>query len=162
MNTKKDTISKKAKELGFQLIGYTNPIINQKDKKRYKVFFLDKNFHGEMNWLNRQYKLKSNPNKLWKNVRTILILGINYAPKENPKKFDYEKNKANISVYARNKDYHTVIKQKLIILQKYLDEKFSIKSKCFVDSSPVMEKTLAQYAGLGWIGKHTNLVSKKK
>ncbi len=160
MNTKKDTISKKAKELGFQLIGYTNPIINQKDKKRYKVF-LDKNFHGEMNWLNRQYKLKSNPNKLWKNVRTILILGINYAPKENPKKFGYEKNKANISVYARNKDYHTVIKQKLIILQKYLDEKFSIKSKCFVDSSPVMEKTLAQYAGLGWIGKHTNLVSKK-
>ena len=114
-----------------------------------------------MNWLNKQYELKSKPKKLWKNVKTILILGINYAPKENPKKFGYEKNKANISVYARNKDYHTVIKQKLIILQKYLDEKFSIKSKCFVDSSPVMEKTLAQYAGLGWIGKHTNLVSKK-
>ena len=123
---------------------------------------MDKNFRGEMNWLNRQYKLKSNPNKLWKNVRTILILGINYAQKENPKKFDYEKNKANISVYARNKKRlsHSH-KTKINYFTKYLDEKFSIKSKCFVDSSPVMEKTLAQYAGLGWIGKHTNLVSKK-
>ena len=73
-----------------------------------------------MNWLNKQYELKSKPKKLWKNVKTILILGINYAPKENPKILDYEKNNTNISVYARNKDYHAVIK-KLIILQKYLD-----------------------------------------
>ena len=160
MNTKKYTISKKAKKLGFQLVGFTNPIINKKDKQRYKVF-LDKNFHGEMNWLKKQYEFKSNPNKLWKNVKTILILGINYAPKENPKKFNNENNKGNISVYARNKDYHTVIKKKLFVLQKYLDDEFSIKSKCFVDSSPVLEKALAQYAGLGWIGKHTNLVSKE-
>ena len=160
MNTKKYTISKKAKELGFQLIGFTEPKIDAKETNRYKNY-LESNYHGDMKWLEKQFELKNKPKKLWEGVKTILILGINYGPGFNPQLTNLKKNIANISVYARNNDYHFVIKNKLEALKRFLDENFSIKSKYFVDSSPVFEKTLAQHAGLGWVGKHTNLVSQK-
>lgn len=160
MNTKKYTIIKKAEDLGFFLAGFTKPYIDEKETTRYK-YFLDKNYQGDMKWLEKHFETKNDPKKLWSEVKSILILGINYGPGLNPIIFNKNTDMANISVYARNKDYHRLIKDKLKILQNFIQKEFSIKSKYFVDSSPVFEKKLAMNAGLGWIGKHTNLVSKE-
>jgi len=160
MKTKKYSITKKVKEIGFDLFGFTRPIVIQKDKKNYR-FFLDNNYHGQMTWLEKHFEKKINPKKLWKKTKSILVLGLSYSPDENP--FHYNENKCigNISIYARNRDYHSVIKEKLKKLQDFLNNSLSIESRSFVDSAPVFEKSLAQQAGLGWIGKHTNLVSRK-
>ena len=157
MITKKYRIIEKAKDLGFELAGFTKPEISSIDKKNYKLF-LKKNYHGDMKWLERHYEKKVNPKVLWDKVKCILVLGINYSQKINSS--SRSSSKGNISIYAKNKDYHYVIKKKLQILKVFLEKEFKIDSKIFVDSSPVFEKPLAQSAGIGWIGKHTNLVSK--
>ena len=160
MKTKKSIISKKAKELGFDLIGFTKKSIKNIHKVNLKKF-LEKNHHGEMKWLEKHYEKKIEPEKLWNEVRTIVVLGLNYGPQENPIIDNEKKEKANISVYAKNKDYHLVIEEKLRELKKWISDYYKIDSKFFVDKYPVFEKPIAQMAGLGWIGKHTNLVSKK-
>ena len=134
MNTKKYTISKKAKELGFQLIGFTEPKIDAKETNRYKNY-LESNYHGDMKWLEKQFELKNKPKKLWEGVKTILILGINYGPGFNPQLTNLKKNIANISVYARNNDYHFVIKNKLEALKRFLDENWDLDSVPFLTNA---------------------------
>tara|TARA_X000000950_G_scaffold280962_3_gene376627 strand:+ start:430 stop:768 length:339 start_codon:yes stop_codon:yes gene_type:complete len=111
MKTKKYSITEKAHEVGFDLVGFTRPKVNKKVIANYKKF-LDKNYNGQMNWLERHFEKKINPKKLWRKTKTILVLGLNYSPKTNPLYNNHNKNIANISVYARNKDYHDVIKKK--------------------------------------------------
>ena len=89
-----------------------------------------------------------------------MVVGQNYSPLSNPLKLNSKKNKANISVYASNEDYHIVIKEKLKKIQCWLKNKLKLESRIFVDSSPILEKYFAQKANLGWQGKHTNIVSK--
>ena len=158
MNTKKYRIIEKVKELGFELVGFTKPEISLTEKQNYELF-LKKNYHGEMKWLERHYEKKVNPKILWDKVKCILVLGINYSQEINSSVKAL--SKGNISIYAKNKDYHDVIKKKLQNLKLFLQKNFKIESKVFVDSSPVFEKPIAQSAGIGWIGKHTNLVSKE-
>ena len=160
INKKKKLIIDKSLELGFSIIRFSRPKIENHIKSNYKIF-LSKNYHCQMKWMERHFKIKNNPEKLWKEVKSIIILGSNYAPEKNPLVDNSKKKNANISVYARNKDYHTVIKKKLRIFKSWLNDTLKIDAKLFVDTAPIYEKPLAQASGIGWQGKHTNIVSKK-
>ena len=160
MYSKKKFIIDKAINLGFDVIRFTEPLISRKNRENLD-FFIQKNYFGEMLWMKRHYEKKIDPKKLWDKVKTIVVLGINYGPDFNPLIKNKTKEKVNISIYAQNKDYHLVIRNKLQKLIYLIDKKFSSNSKFFIDTAPVYEKPLAQKSGLGWHGKHTNIVSKK-
>lgn len=146
--------------------------------------FLDLGRHASMDWMETTAERRKSPFTLWPDVRSIILLGMNYGPDTDPMKSLALRDKATISVYARNRDYHDIIKGKLKELAGKVvaqgkrqdrvrdetegrdetgprDEKGARDVKVFVDTAPVMEKPLAQQAGLGWQGKHTNLVSKQ-
>ncbi len=123
--------------------------------------------HGDMDWMAQTAERRADPRVLWPEVRSIIVLAMNYGPEENP--FDARKSAprdaGEISVYARHRDYHDVIKGKLKTLAQWLMKEgaqgHAAGVKVFVDTAPVMEKPLAQAAGLGWQGKHSNLVSRE-
>jgi epoxyqueuosine reductase len=123
--------------------------------------FVAAGHHGTMTWMEETLERRSAPTALWPEARSVIVLGMNYGPDEDPRALLAQKSAGNISVYARNRDYHDVIKGKL----KEIAGKFAARSgaavKVFVDTAPVMEKPLAAKAGLGWQGKHTNLVSRE-
>jgi len=160
MNNLKKKIRKKIIDLGFDIIGFTKPIVEKKCSDEFKEF-IDKNHHGEMKWLERHYEKKKNPKKIWDKVKTIIVIGLNYAPKENPLKINEFKDVANISVYAKNRDYHEVISKKLNLFKDWFSQRLGSDCKIFVDTAPVMEKYFAKKTQIGWLGKHTNIVSKK-
>ncbi len=160
MKDLKKRISNEILNRGFDVVGFSNIKIDSRTKSNY-LNFLKNNYHGEMKWLERHYSKKINPKLIWNDVKTILVVGQNYSPLSNPLKLNSKKNKANISVYASNEDYHIVIKEKLKKIQCWLKNKLKLESRIFVDSSPILEKYFAQKANLGWQGKHTNIVSKK-
>ena len=114
-----------------------------------------------MNWLESRAEFRADPKKLWVEAKSILILGSNYHFNANSLSLLGEKNKGIISVYARGRDYHLSIKKKLKAFSRWLVENHECQIKYFVDTAPVMEKPLAMQAGIGWQGKHTNIVSKK-
>ena len=113
-----------------------------------------------MKWLEYHRETKEDPKKIWNKVKTIIVVGQNYSPGFNPLKENYNKNNANISVYAQNVDYHLIIQKKLNHFIKWFNSRLKLKVKTFVDTAPVFEKPLAQKAGLGWQGKHTNIVER--
>ena len=112
-----------------------------------------------MNWLSDTLERRLQPQNMWKEAKTAIILGTNYGPKNNPLNKLKNKSSGNISIYAQNKDYHKIIKGKLKNLASWIVSKTQGEIKVFVDTAPLMEKPLAEAAGLGWQGKHTNLVS---
>ncbi len=122
--------------------------------------FLRHNYHGTMDWLADTADRRGDPRVLWSDVRSVVVFGMNYGPGEDPRDILGQTDRGAISVYARNRDYHDVIKGKL----KEVATRFAARAgedvKVFVDTAPVMEKPLAEQAGLGWQGKHTNLVSR--
>lgn len=124
------------------------------------ALYLENGFHGSMEWMVDTYERRSDPLKLWSDVRSIIMVAAPYGPDHNPLENTQKQNIGNISVYARGKDYHDVIKGAL----KRMAGSFAVRAhaqvKVFTDTAPVMEKPLAMAAGLGWQGKHTNLVSK--
>ena len=152
-------IKNKAEELGFGQVGITN-LNGFKFYEKKLDEFINKKFYGEMKWLKEKKNIRKNPKFIWKEAKSALVLGINYGPDKNPIKGLKKKEKGYISVYSRRKDYHKIIKSKLKLLASYLQKESDAKVKIFVDTAPLMEKPLAQAAGLGWIGKHSNLVSK--
>jgi epoxyqueuosine reductase len=117
--------------------------------------------HGTMAWMEETRERRAAPTTLWPEAKSVIMLGMNYGPEQDPRKLLEKPDAGNISVYARNRDYHDVVKGKL----KEMAGKFAARSgadvKVFVDTAPVMEKPLAAKAGLGWQGKHTNLVSRE-
>lgn len=113
-----------------------------------------------MGWLAARADQRSHPQTLWAEARSVIVVGLSYAPMDDPLAVTTQRNKGAISVYARNRDYHDVIKGKLKHLGQFLVSRFGCGLKVFVDTAPVMEKPLAQNSGLGWQGKHTNLVSR--
>ncbi|WGJ16516.1 tRNA epoxyqueuosine(34) reductase QueG [Methylocapsa sp. D3K7] len=116
---------------------------------------------GEMDWLSSKQQRRSDPRTLWPESKSIILLGMNYGPNADPLAGLAQKSAANISVYARHRDYHDLIKGRLKLLGAWLAaEAKGAELKVFVDTAPVMEKPLAQAAGLGWAGKHSNLVSR--
>ena len=156
----KNIIQKKSKEFGFDIMKVTDPKINKEDNI-YMKEFLDKNYHGDMDWLKKNIERRMSPKKIWEDTKSIIILGVNYGPDHNPMKNLESKEIGNISVYARGNDYHDIIKKNLKQFGRWIVSETNSEIKVFIDTAPIMEKPLAQRAGLGWQGKHTNLVSKK-
>lgn len=156
----KKEIKAQAKNHGFSLARITSPNSIPQAKKSL-IDFLKNGFHGQMDWLEKRSSWRSNPKELWPEVSSIIMVTENYTPEEDVlegiKKTDF----GNISVYAHGHDYHDVMKKRLKRYGRWLVSRTNAKIKVFVDTAPVMEKPLAQMAGLGWQGKHTNLVSRE-
>ncbi len=123
--------------------------------------FLAAGAHGDMGWMARNAERRGDPHALWPDVRSIVILGVNYGPPEDPLAILNQRLRGAISVYAQGDDYHEVIKPRLKRLGRWLIDNAGGDIKVFVDTAAVMEKPLAEAAGLGWQGKHTNLVSRE-
>jgi epoxyqueuosine reductase len=123
--------------------------------------FLDAGHHGQMSWMAERTGWRGDPAALWPEARSVIMLAENYGPEDDPMALLDRPDRGAISVYARNKDYHDVVKKRLKRLARWLlAEAGDGEVKVFVDTAPVMEKPLGQAAGLGWQGKHTNLVSR--
>ena len=122
--------------------------------------FLAAGAHGDMGWMANAER-RGEPRVLWPDVRSIVMLGINYGPDDDPLAILKERTRGAISVYARGDDYHDLIKSRLKQIGRWLIDRAGGDVKVFVDTAPVMEKPLAAAAGLGWQGKHTNLVSRQ-
>ena len=158
-DTLKNTIKSQALECGFSAAMITSPEAIPEAKERLEIF-LRNGFQGQMEWLEKRKDWRSNPKKLWSNVRSIIMLTENYTPKDDVLSGLKRTECGNISVYAHGNDYHNLMKKRLKKYGGWLVNKTGAEIKVFVDTAPVMEKPLAQTAGLGWQGKHTNLVSR--
>ncbi len=123
--------------------------------------YLDSGRQGDMAWLARDRDRRRDPRGLWPEARSVIVLGVNYGPDADPLEVLGRPDRGAISVYAAGKDYHDIIKRRLKALGRWLAAETGQPLKVFVDTAPVMEKPLAQSAGLGWQGKHTNLVSRE-
>ncbi|WP_269714925.1 tRNA epoxyqueuosine(34) reductase QueG [Caulobacter sp. NIBR2454] len=155
----KDLIRAKALELGFDLCGFAAVDEPWLAGERLKTFVFE-GLHGTMGWMEETLERRSHPTAMWTDARSAVVLGMNYGPDVDPLAALADRDRAAISVYAQGDDYHDVIKKRLKLLAGWIVERFGGEVKVFVDTAPLMEKPLAEKAGLGWQGKHTNLVSR--
>ena len=156
----KIALVREAKALGFDSIGVTTPDAIGTAGQYFREF-LARGGHGDMDWLAANPERRTDPRVLWPGVRSIVMLGVNYGPSDDPLALLVERTRGAISVYAQGDDYHDVIKKRLKALARWLSTATGDEVKVFVDTAAVMEKPLAQAAGIGWQGKHTNLVSRE-
>jgi epoxyqueuosine reductase len=156
----KTALSSEALALGFDCIGVAAPDAIAQAAKHFREF-LEAGAHGEMDWLARNPERRTDPRGLWADVRSVIMLGVNYGPEDDPLAILQARSKGAISVYAQGDDYHDLIKKHLKTLARWLVAAAPCEVKVFVDTAAVMEKPLAQAAHLGWQGKHTNLVSRE-
>jgi len=156
----KAALAGEARALGFDCLGITGPE-RIADAGQFLHAFLELGAHGDMDWLAVRPERRADPRQLWPDVRSIIMLGVNYGPDENPLAVLAQRTRGAISVYAKGDDYHDLIKKRLKALARWLIATSGGEVKVFVDTAAVMEKPLAQTAGLGWQGKHTNLVSRE-
>jgi epoxyqueuosine reductase len=153
-----DLIRAEALALGFDLCRFAT-IAETWPAGARLAEFVDAGRHGEMNWLAETFQRRTHPRAMWADARSAIVLGMNYGPDHDPLAVLAESSRAAISVYAQGDDYHDLIKGKLKALARWLQFRFGGQLKVFVDTAPLLEKPLAEQAGLGWQGKHTNLVS---
>jgi epoxyqueuosine reductase len=156
----KAALTHESRALGFDCAAVTDPDAIAQAAHHFRAF-LDAGAHGDMDWLAAQPERRMDPRVLWPGVRSVIMLGVNYGPDENPLAILQQRTRGAISVYAQGDDYHDVIKKRLKMLARWLVARSGAEVKVFVDTAAVMEKPLAQAAGLGWQGKHTNLVSRE-
>ncbi len=156
----KAALAREARALGFDCIGVTGPGSIEAAGKYFREF-IALGAHGDMDWLAAQPERRIDPRGLWQDVRSVIMLGVNYGPDRDPLAILRERTRAAISVYAQGGDYHDLIKKRLKALARWLVAAAPCEVKVFVDTAAVMEKPLAQAARLGWQGKHTNLVSRE-
>ncbi|WLA57049.1 MULTISPECIES: tRNA epoxyqueuosine(34) reductase QueG [Bradyrhizobium] len=156
----KAKLTTEAKALGFDCIGVTEPGTIETAGKHF-LEFIASGGHGDMDWLAAQPERRVDPRGLWQDVRSVIMLGVNYGPDADPLAILEQRTRAAISVYAQGDDYHDLIKKRLKALARWLIAAAPSEVKVFVDTAAVMEKPLAQAAHLGWQGKHTNLVSRE-
>ncbi|HEY9549489.1 MAG TPA: tRNA epoxyqueuosine(34) reductase QueG, partial [Kiloniellaceae bacterium] len=154
----KAAIRERALALGFDAVGFARAEVAPAARKQF-LDFLAAGCHGDMGWLAAHADRRADPQTLWPEARSVIVLGQNYGPAGDPLALLDRPERAAISVYARNADYHDPMKKRLKALARWLHEDMKAGVKVFVDTAPVMEKHLAQAAGLGWQGKHSNLVS---
>ncbi len=155
----KQDISQKARECGFDVVHFTSPDSIPRAAARLKQF-VAAGRHGDMEWMETTMVRRAAPRNLWGDVRSIIMLGLNYGPECDPLEDLKASENGVISVYARGGDYHDLVKKRLKRVARWIHGEHDKEVKVFVDTAPVMEKPLAQAAGLGWMGKHTNLVTK--
>jgi epoxyqueuosine reductase len=155
----KAAIREKALALGFDAVGFAPAALAEAARGNLAAY-LAQGIHGDMGWLAAKADRRSDPRSLWPEARTVIVLGMNYGPPDPPNAGLGVPETGIVSVYARGRDYHDVLKTRLKALGRWLAEAHTCQVKVFVDTAPVMEKPLAAAAGIGWQGKHTNLVSR--
>ncbi|MCX7312330.1 MAG: tRNA epoxyqueuosine(34) reductase QueG [Alphaproteobacteria bacterium] len=148
-----------ARARGFDVAGIARPDAAPLTKQRLQQF-LAEGAHGNMIWMETTAGRRGDPRDLWPEVRSVIMLGLNYGPDHDPLAILQHREHGAISVYAKGEDYHEIIKPKLKDLARWLIAQAGGDVKVFVDTAAVMEKPLAAAAGIGWQGKHTNLVSR--
>ncbi|MDA8870149.1 tRNA epoxyqueuosine(34) reductase QueG [Rhizobiaceae bacterium] len=157
-------ITKEARALGFDACGVVR-LADHEDAlalagERLRAS-LGQGHHATMGWMDETAERRADPRAMWADARSAIVLALNYGPERDPLESLTHRDRATISVYARNRDYHGIIKGKLKTLaSKIISREPGAQVKVFVDTAPLMEKPLAQMAGLGWQGKHSNLVSR--
>jgi epoxyqueuosine reductase len=152
-------IRAQARALGFDAVGFAAPDLPRHLQAAYRQYIVERR-EGDMAWLARHPERRQNPRGLWPEVKSVIVLGMNYGPDEDPLANLARRDRATISVYARHRDYHDLIKGRLKQLANRLHRDLGAAVKVFVDTAPVLEKPLAQQAAVGWQGKHSNLVSR--
>jgi epoxyqueuosine reductase len=155
----KDEIRAEALRLGFHACGFADAAAAWPNGAWLADFVAD-GFHGDMGWMEETLERRSHPTAMWTDAKSAVVLGMNYGPEHDPLTALEHGDRAAISVYAQGDDYHDVVKKRLKLLAGWMHRRFGAEVKVFVDTAPLMEKPLAQRAGLGWQGKHTNLVSR--
>ncbi len=158
--TLEEAIRAKAAELGFDAAAVTAARLDA-SAKRNLAEYVARDYHGDMAWLADTLPRRGDPQALWPEAKSAIVLGLSYAPEGDPLALTRLSERGSVSVYARGQDYHDVIKKRLKALARWLAAYRACAVKLFVDTAPLMEKPLAQAAGLGWQGKHTNLVSRR-
>ena len=153
----KDWLTGEATRLGFDVCRVTTADQNWNQPLHD---WLAADHHGSMRWMEEHKERRASPRQLWSEARSVIMLGMNYGPESDPLVNLARTERASISVYAQGRDYHDVIKGKLKQLAQQLAKRSGQAVKVFVDTAPLMEKPLAQAAGLGWQGKHSVLVSR--
>lgn len=156
----RDAIRARALALGFDAVGFARAALAPEARERLGAF-LAAGHHGSMGWMEARADQRADPKALWPEAVSVISLGLNYGPDRDPMESLAWRDRGTISVYARNRDYHDLVKGRLKQLGGWIAGRFKgSELKVFVDTAPVMEKPLAQQAGIGWQGKHTNLVSR--
>ncbi|WP_293680618.1 tRNA epoxyqueuosine(34) reductase QueG [uncultured Phenylobacterium sp.] len=157
--TVEDLIRAEALSLGFDLCRVTD--IDEAWPAAARLGeFVEAGRHGEMSWMAETLERRLHPRAMWPDARSAIVLGVNYGPAGDPRAILDQAAKGAISVYAQGDDYHELIKIRLKALARWLQGRFGGELKVFVDTAPLLEKPLAERAGIGWQGKHTNLVSR--
>ena len=163
MPTQTETLEQRlkaeAERLGFAACAIARADAAPEAGRRLRQW-LDAGRHGDMLWMEERAEQRGSPQGLWPDVRSVIMLGMSYAPGRDPLALSQVGDRGRISVYAQGRDYHDVVKKGLKALARWLVEQQQSALKVFVDTAPVMEKPLAEAAGLGWQGKHSNLVSR--
>ncbi|MBX9881758.1 MAG: tRNA epoxyqueuosine(34) reductase QueG [Sphingomonas sp.] len=149
----------KAAEFGFVACGIARADAAPRASERLRQW-LAQGMHGEMLWMEARADQRAAPRGLWPEVESVIALGMSYAPGRDPLALAAHPDRGRVSVYAQGGDYHDVVKRALKALARWMVETEGGALKVFVDTAPVMEKPLAEAAGLGWQGKHSNLVSR--
>lgn len=152
-------IKEKARECGFDAAGIAHPVAVAASGA-HLMEFLRLGRHGTMHWMEARAEERAHPNALWPEARSVIVCAMNYGPARSPLAALEQSSHGAISVYAQGSDYHDIVKKRLKRLARWLCEQEECEVKVFVDTAPVMEKPLAQAAGLGWQGKHTNLLAR--
>ncbi len=155
----KAAIAARARAEGFDVVRFSRAAAPARAPERLTVFLADGR-QGTMDWLERNAARRADPSLLWPDAKSVVVLGLNYGPDGNPLAILDARAAGAISVYAQGEDYHDVIKAKLKRVAGWIAQDFVCAVKVFVDTAPVMEKPIAEAAGIGWQGKHTNLVSR--
>lgn len=145
---------------GFDTVGFAPADFGAKPGK-YLEEFIAAGRYGDMEWIVEKAARRQHPQALWPDAKSVIMLGLNYGPEIDPLAYIEEKERGVISVYAQGRDYHDVVKKKLKRVARGIVRDYGGDVKVFVDTAPVMEKPLAAKAGLGWQGKHTNLLSRE-
>jgi epoxyqueuosine reductase len=155
-----ERIRTKALALGFDAVGIARAALSEATRERLARFLAD-GMHGSMGWMEARSDERGDPRALWPDAASVISLGMSYAPEDDPLATLPLRDRATISCYARHRDYHDTVKKRLKVLARWIAGEWRQEQiKVFVDTAPVMEKPLAQQAGIGWQGKHTNLVSR--
>lgn len=153
-------IREKAAELGFVACGFARADAAAEARPRL-MRWLDEGRHGEMGWMEARKEQRASPNGLWPEARSVIALGMSYAPSTDPMALEGAWDRGRISVYAQGGDYHKTVKKALKALGRWLADRHGGALKVFVDTAPVMEKPLSAAAGVGWQGKHTNVLNRE-
>jgi epoxyqueuosine reductase len=154
-----EAIRARALDVGFDVCGFASVEAPWPAAERLS-WFVEIGRHGSMDWMASTLQRRSHPRAMWPDARSAVVLGLSYGPETDPLQVLARKDRAAISVYAQGDDYHELIKGRLKTLGQWMASRFGCQVKVFVDTAPLMEKPLAQAAGIGWQGKHTNLVSR--